>query len=87
MAYKVPFVNYKRQYRQLKGEFDGVFEEVMSGGDFILRRHLEVFEKEIAAFVGTKHAVGVNTGTDALYTCVEPKAPIILFTPDFKISH
>ena len=67
MAYRVPFVNYKRQYQQLKGEFDGVFEEVMSGGDFILRRHLEAFEKEIAAFVGTKHAIGVNTGTDALY--------------------
>jgi len=67
MAYKVPFVNYKRQYQQLKGEFDGVFEKVMSGGDFILRRHLETFEKNIAAFVGTKHAIGVNTGTDALY--------------------
>jgi dTDP-4-amino-4,6-dideoxygalactose transaminase len=67
MAYKVPFVNYKRQYQHLKSEFDGVFEEVMSGGDFILRRHLEAFEKEIAAFVGTNHAIGVNTGTDALY--------------------
>ena len=67
MAYKVPFVNYKRQYQQLKGEFDRVFEEVMSGGDFILRRHVVAFEKEIAAFVGTKHGIGVNTGTDALY--------------------
>ena len=67
MAYKVPFVNYTRQYQQLKDEFDRVFEEVMSGGDFILRRHLETFEKKIAAFVGTKHAIGVNTGTDALY--------------------
>jgi len=67
MTYRVPFVNYKRQYQQLKSEFDSVFEEVMSGGDFILRSHLEAFEKEIAAFVGTKHAIGVNTGTDALY--------------------
>jgi len=67
MAYKVPFVNYKRQYRQLKDEFDSVFEQVMSAGDFILRRHLEAFEKNIATFVGTKHAIGVNTGTDALY--------------------
>ena len=81
MAYKVPFVNYKRQYRQLKGEFDGVFEEVMSGGDFILRRHLEVFEREIAAFVGTKHAVGVNTGTDALYL----SAHALGFGPDDEV--
>ncbi len=67
MAYRVPFVNFKRQYQQLKAEFDKVFEEVMSGGDFILRRHLVTFEKNIARFVGTKHAIGVNTGTDALY--------------------
>jgi dTDP-4-amino-4,6-dideoxygalactose transaminase len=67
MAYKVRFVNYPRQYQQLKQEFDAVFEEIMSGGDFILRRHLEAFEKNIAAYVGTKHAIGVNTGTDALY--------------------
>lgn len=67
MNYKVRFVNYPRQYQQLKSEFDAVFEEIMSGGDFILRKHLEEFEKRIAEYVGTKHAIGVNTGTDALY--------------------
>jgi dTDP-4-amino-4,6-dideoxygalactose transaminase len=67
MPYKVRFVNYPRQYQQLKKEFDHVFEEVMSGGNFILRRHLEEFEKIIAEYVGTKCAIGVNTGTDALY--------------------
>jgi dTDP-4-amino-4,6-dideoxygalactose transaminase len=67
MAFKVRFVNYPRQYQQLKSEFDSVFEEIMSGGDFILRRHLEEFEKRIAEYVGTKYAIGVNTGTDALY--------------------
>ncbi|UCF55957.1 MAG: DegT/DnrJ/EryC1/StrS family aminotransferase [Deltaproteobacteria bacterium] len=67
MAYKVRFVNYPRQYQLHKIEFDRVFEEVMSGGDFILRRHLEEFEKRIADYVGTKYAIGVNTGTDALY--------------------
>ena len=81
MAYKVPFVNYKRQYQQLKGEFDGVFEEVMSGGDFILRRHLEAFEKKIATFVGTKHAIGVNTGTDALYL----SAHVLGFGPNDEV--
>ncbi len=67
MTCKVRFVNYPRQYRLLKTEFDAVFEEIMSGGDFILRRHLELFESNIAAYVGCKHAIGVNTGTDALY--------------------
>ncbi len=67
MSYRVRFVNYPRQYQQLKKEFDSVFEEIMSGGDFILRKHLEEFEERIAKYVGTKHAIGVNTGTDALY--------------------
>lgn len=64
---KVRFVNYSRQYQQLKNEFDCVFAEIMSGGDFILRKHLDEFENNIASYVGTKHAIGVNTGTDALY--------------------
>jgi len=67
MDYKVRFVNYPRQYQEMKSELDNVFEEVMSGGDFILRRHLKEFERRIAEYVGTKHAIGVNTGTDALY--------------------
>ncbi len=67
MPSRVRFVNYPKQYQMLKKEFDDVFEEIMSGGDFILRRHLEEFEKAIADYVGTKHAIGVNTGTDALY--------------------
>ena len=66
-TFKVRFVNYPRQYQQLKKEFDAIFTEIMSGGDFILRRHLEEFEKCIADYVGTKYAIGVNTGTDALY--------------------
>jgi len=67
MDYKVRFVGYPRQYQQLKSEFDAVFEEIMSGGDFILRGHLEEFEKNIASYVGTRYAIGVNSGTDALY--------------------
>ena len=67
MVHKVPFVDYREQYLNLKDEFDGVFQEVMSGGDFILRRHLKEFENNIASYVGTKHAIGVNSGTDALY--------------------
>jgi dTDP-4-amino-4,6-dideoxygalactose transaminase len=67
MNYQVRFVNYPRQYQQHKKEFDRVFEEIMSGGDFILRKHVEEFEKRIADYVGTKFAIGVNTGTDSLY--------------------
>ena len=41
-------------------------DRVLSQGDIILRDDLEKFETNLAAFVGTKYAVGVNSGTDAL---------------------
>ena len=67
MKYKVRFVDYPKQYQSLKKELDDAFYDVMYNGDFILRRHLEDFERNIAEFIGVKYTVGVNTGTDALF--------------------
>src|SRR6056300_533127 len=35
-------------------------------GDFTLGKELEIFEKKFARLIGTKYALGVNSGTDAL---------------------
>lgn len=67
MAYKVPFVNYPLRYHNIKKEIDTAITDVLEGGDFILRRQLLAFEKNVASFVGTDYAVGVNSGTDALH--------------------
>lgn len=67
MAYKVRFVGFTRQYEQMKDELNAAFESVMSRGQFIMREEMEDFEKHIADYVGTKYAVGVNSGTDSLY--------------------
>ncbi|MDD5127888.1 MAG: DegT/DnrJ/EryC1/StrS family aminotransferase [Dehalococcoidales bacterium] len=66
MPYKVPFVDYPCQYRNLKQELDAAFTGIMSGGNFILREHVRRFEDNVASFLGVKHAVGLNSGTDAL---------------------
>ncbi len=65
--YKVPFVNYPLQYRNIKDEINTAINDVLSQGDLILRKDVEEFEENIASFVGTKYAVGLNSGTDALY--------------------
>ena len=65
--YKVPFVNYPEHYRRIWDEVMEAIEEVLSKGDLILRGQLREFEENIASFVGVKYAVGVNSGTDALY--------------------
>lgn len=71
MKYKVRFVNPQKQYKDHKEEFLKKIDEVFSRGDLILRGDLEEFEKKIAKMVGTKYAVGVNSGTDALSLSME----------------
>lgn len=67
MNYKVRFVDYPKQYQSMKKEVDAAIKEVMSNGDFILRKHLQEFEENMAEFLGAKYTVGVNSGTDALF--------------------
>ena len=67
MEYKVPFVNYPEHYRRIWDEVMEAITEALSKGDLILRDQLKQFEENIASFVGVKHAVGVNSGTDALF--------------------
>lgn len=67
MAYKVPFVDPKKNYRMIKDEIDAAYFDVMSKGDLIDRGQLKSFEENLAKFVGTKYAMGLNSGYDALH--------------------
>lgn len=67
MTYKVRFVNPSKNYRMIKDEIDAAYFEVMSNGDLIDRGQLKRFEENLASFVGTKYAVGLNSGYDALH--------------------
>jgi dTDP-4-amino-4,6-dideoxygalactose transaminase len=64
---KIRFVDPARLYQTIKGELDAAYFEVMTKGDLIDRGQLKDFEKHLAEFVGTKHAVGLNSGYDALH--------------------
>ena len=64
---KVKFVEPAKVYRMIKKELDAAYFEVMSKGDLIDRGQLKSFENNLAAFVGTKYAVGLNSGYDALH--------------------
>jgi dTDP-4-amino-4,6-dideoxygalactose transaminase len=67
MTRKVRFVEPAKVYRMIKDELDAAYFEVMSKGDLIDRGQLRSFEENLAAFVGTKYAVGLNSGYDALH--------------------
>lgn len=67
MNTRVRFVNPQRGYQLLKAELDSAYFDVMTNGQLIDRDHLRRFEENLASFVGTKHAVGLNSGYDALH--------------------
>jgi dTDP-4-amino-4,6-dideoxygalactose transaminase len=66
MSYRVPFVDPKAHYQRLKFSIDAAIIGCLARGDLIDRHDLQAFEEHFAAFVGTKYAVGVNSGYHAL---------------------
>lgn len=66
MKYKVRFVNPQKHYERYRKEYLAILDDVLSRGDYIMRGDLEMFERRIARLVGTRYAIGVNSGTDAL---------------------
>lgn len=61
------FLDLKSQYKSIKKEIDAVVKRVLDSAVFIGGPEVENLEKEIAGFCGTKFAIGVNSGTDALF--------------------
>jgi dTDP-4-amino-4,6-dideoxygalactose transaminase len=64
---RVRFVNPGKLYAMLKTELDEAYFQVMSTGNLIDRQQLWDFEENLARFVGTKYAVGLNSGYDSLH--------------------
>ena len=63
----VPFYGHVQQYHNIKAEIDANIKEVLESGQYVLGPMLKKFEGELAQFHGTKFAVGVGNGTDALW--------------------
>ena len=64
---RVPLVDLSRQYALLAEEIDEAVMGVLSSGMFILGPEVSAFEEEFAEYIGVSHAVGVGSGTDALF--------------------
>ncbi|MCK5214155.1 MAG: DegT/DnrJ/EryC1/StrS family aminotransferase [Candidatus Omnitrophica bacterium] len=62
---RVPYSYLEPQFADIDGYLNDV-KDFVKTGDFTLGAKLEEFESKFAAFTGVKHAIGVNSGTDAL---------------------
>lgn len=63
---QIPLMNLTRQYKSLEKDLDSAALRVLHSGQYIMGEEVSEFEKEFAAYCGTKYAVGVGNGTDAL---------------------
>jgi dTDP-4-amino-4,6-dideoxygalactose transaminase len=64
---QVPLGDLKAQYALLKDEILASLNEVAESTAYVLGPKVAAFEKDFAAYAGTKHCVGVNSGTSALH--------------------
>jgi dTDP-4-amino-4,6-dideoxygalactose transaminase len=63
---KIPLLDVKAQNAPLRDAILAAIARVMDGGGFILGPEVEAFERELAAALGARRAVGLSSGTDAL---------------------
>lgn len=63
---RIPILDLHPQINSLRSEINEAISRVIDRTDFIMGGDVKEFEKEVAAFLGVKHAIGVNSGTDAL---------------------
>jgi dTDP-4-amino-4,6-dideoxygalactose transaminase len=66
MDNRIPLIDLKRQYADIRSEVWNALERVMASSAFVLGEDVDTFEKEFARYVGTSHCVGVASGTSAL---------------------
>jgi dTDP-4-amino-4,6-dideoxygalactose transaminase len=64
---KIPFLDLRSSYIELKDEIDGAVSRVLNSGWYILGHEVEAFENEWAEYCGAHHCVGVANGLDALH--------------------
>ena len=67
MPMKVPFLDLNSQHAPLRREFSAAIEEVIDSGAFAGGPFVAKFEEDFAEYCDCRHAIGVGSGTDALW--------------------
>lgn len=62
----IPMLDLTPEIDELWDELQAAAARVFRSGRFILGPEVQAFEREVADYLGVKHAIGVNSGTDAL---------------------
>ncbi|MHB8632192.1 MAG: DegT/DnrJ/EryC1/StrS family aminotransferase [Candidatus Limnocylindria bacterium] len=63
---EIPLVDLVAQYRTIREEVRAAIDDVLESMQLTIGPNVRAFDQEFAAFCGTRHAIGVGSGTDAL---------------------
>jgi dTDP-4-amino-4,6-dideoxygalactose transaminase len=63
----IPLVDLKAQYQQIKPNIDTAMSRVVTNTNFIMGQEVKDFEAAFAVTMQVKHAIGVSSGTDAIF--------------------
>ena len=63
---RVPLLDLTEQNQQLRPEIEAALGRVLDTNGFILGAEVKALEEELAAYCGTKYAIGCASGSDAL---------------------
>ncbi|GEC91882.1 DegT/DnrJ/EryC1/StrS family aminotransferase [Brevibacillus brevis] len=63
---KIPILDLQQEIQFLREKLFTAFEDVLQSGQFIMGPQVKALESELADFLGVKHAITLNSGTDAL---------------------
>src|SRR5919201_2712400 len=66
----IPLVDLRAQYATIRDEVRKAIDEVLESMQLTIGPNVRAFDQEFAAYIGTKHSVGVGSGTDALQLAI-----------------
>ena len=67
LRFLIKLANPKASYLAHKDEIDQAISKVLNSGNYILGDEVKKFENNFSKYIGVKHAIGVASGTDALF--------------------
>jgi dTDP-4-amino-4,6-dideoxygalactose transaminase len=67
---EIPLVDLRAQYATIRGDVRKAIDEVLDSMQLTIGPNVRAFDQEWAAYCGTKHAIGVGSGTDALQLAI-----------------
>jgi dTDP-4-amino-4,6-dideoxygalactose transaminase len=67
---EIPLVDLKAQYATIRDEVRRAIDEVLESMQLTIGPNVKAFDQEFASYIGTRHSIGVGSGTDALQLAI-----------------